>query len=189
MGVQIIFVVETNKNCKSDWMYIKDTINRFYDYDKAHVKLSTVYMGGRTKYERKEAEVKALINKYSKAAHNNKSIVIYCFDCDEYDKNYDDQCFLESVQQFCEKHDYKCVWFCKDIERVYLGRKVSDKQKQQEAKAFKSKKLINDIDLDRLSETHYRDNTSNILTILDKFVPQFKRRKQHTEELTDEQGE
>ncbi len=26
MGVQLIFVVETNKKCNSDWIYIKDTI-------------------------------------------------------------------------------------------------------------------------------------------------------------------
>ena len=32
MGVQFIFVVETNKGCKSDWIYIKETINYFYNY-------------------------------------------------------------------------------------------------------------------------------------------------------------
>ena len=29
MGVQLIFVVETNKKCKSDWIYIKDTIDYY----------------------------------------------------------------------------------------------------------------------------------------------------------------
>lgn len=29
MGLQLIFVVETNKKCKSDWIYIKDTIDYF----------------------------------------------------------------------------------------------------------------------------------------------------------------
>ena len=43
MGVQFIFVVETNKGCKSDWIYIKETINHFYNYDN-NVKLSEVYM-------------------------------------------------------------------------------------------------------------------------------------------------
>ena len=31
MGVQLIFVVETNKTCKSDWIYIKDTIDYFFE--------------------------------------------------------------------------------------------------------------------------------------------------------------
>ena len=51
MGLQLIFVVETNKKCKSDWIYIKDTIDKFYLYDMAHVKLSTVYLDGKTKYK------------------------------------------------------------------------------------------------------------------------------------------
>lgn len=35
MGLQLIFAVETNKTCKSDWIYIKDTISRFYTIDQA----------------------------------------------------------------------------------------------------------------------------------------------------------
>ena len=27
MGVQLIFVVETNKDCNSDWIYIKETVD------------------------------------------------------------------------------------------------------------------------------------------------------------------
>ena len=29
MGVQLIFTVETNKKCNSDWIYIKDTVEYF----------------------------------------------------------------------------------------------------------------------------------------------------------------
>ena len=46
MGVQLIFAVETNKNCNSDWIYIKDTIEQFYEYDRTQLKLSVVYMDG-----------------------------------------------------------------------------------------------------------------------------------------------
>ena len=49
MGRQFIFVVETNKKCQSDWMYIKDTIEHFYAFDRTQVKLSVVYMDGRGK--------------------------------------------------------------------------------------------------------------------------------------------
>lgn len=44
MGIQLIFVVETNKKCNSDWIYIKDTIEYFYDYNRTEVKFSPVYM-------------------------------------------------------------------------------------------------------------------------------------------------
>ena len=43
MGLQLIFVVETNKKCNSDWIYIKDTVEHFYEYDRTQVKLSPVY--------------------------------------------------------------------------------------------------------------------------------------------------
>ena len=64
MGVQFIFVVETNKGCKSDWIYIKETINHFYNYDN-NVKLSEVYMDGKGRYKYKEKEIR-----YSKSKFN-----------------------------------------------------------------------------------------------------------------------
>ncbi len=54
--LQIIFVVESNSTCKSDWIYIKDTIEQFYQYDRAHVKLSVIYMDGKGKYSNKEKD-------------------------------------------------------------------------------------------------------------------------------------
>ena len=48
------FVVETNKKCQSDWMYIKDTIEHFYAFDRTQVKLSVVYMDGRGNYEKRK---------------------------------------------------------------------------------------------------------------------------------------
>lgn len=44
MGLQLIFVVETNKKCKSDWIYIKDTIDRFFEYEQAQIKFSPIYI-------------------------------------------------------------------------------------------------------------------------------------------------
>lgn len=56
MGSQFIFVVETNKKCQSDWMYMKDSIEHFYTFDRTHVKLSTVYMDGRGNYKKKKSQ-------------------------------------------------------------------------------------------------------------------------------------
>ena len=51
MSLQLIFVVETNKTCKSDWIYIKDTIDYFFEYDRTAIKLTPVYMDGKGKYK------------------------------------------------------------------------------------------------------------------------------------------
>ena len=76
MGLQLVFVVETNKKCNSDWIYIKDTIEHFYKYDKAHVKFTPVYMDGRGKYEKKEKEIKNWIKQYASMTKANQTKVI-----------------------------------------------------------------------------------------------------------------
>ena len=106
MGLQLVFVVEANKKSKTDWIYIKETIDRFYKYDVVHLKLSTVYMGGKDKYLAKDKEVKSLISQYNGASSNNATKVIYCFDCDDYDSNPVDKEFLEKTQEFCKYNNY-----------------------------------------------------------------------------------
>ena len=54
MGVQLIFAVETNKKCNSDWIYIKDTVEHFYAYERTQLKLSVVYLDGKGNYSSKK---------------------------------------------------------------------------------------------------------------------------------------
>jgi hypothetical protein len=171
MGVQLIFVVETNKACNSDWIYIKDTIEHFYAYDRTSVKLSPVYMDGRGNYSsrKKENEIRSLISQYRATSKDNQSKVIYCFDCDEYSSNPADLKFLEDALQYCDSKGYAFVWFCKDIEQVYIGKKVDDSQKKKEAARFKAKKLIAHVEANRLSMNAYRINTSNIMRVFDQY--------------------
>ena len=169
MGLQLIFVVETDKKCNSDWIYIKDTINHFYQYNQAQVKLQPVYMGGKGNYVKKEKEISTLIAQYASASKSNQSRVIYCFDCDDFDSRPSDMQFLEKSQRYCMERKADLVWFCKDIERVYLGKKVDKRQKKWEAADFKAKKLIHKVKAKQLSTTRYLPNTSNIMNILDQY--------------------
>ena len=170
MGLQLIFVVETNKKCKSDWIYIKDTIDRFYQYDQAQVKLTPVYMDGKGKYKNKEKEISNMISQYSAGNKKNQSKVILCFDWDDYDSKPEDATFLTEAKRYCSEREYDFIWFCKDIERVYLGKKVDDKQKKNESAIFKTKKLINAVDKNKLAANNYQANTSNIMNIIDKYL-------------------
>lgn len=97
MGLQLIFAVETNKKCNSDWIYIKDTIEHFYSYERTQVKFSVVYMDGKGNYNsnKKEKEIKSLTAQYRSTSKTNRTSVIYCFDCDDYDNKIDDRNFLE----------------------------------------------------------------------------------------------
>ena len=170
MGLQLIFVVETNKKCKSDWIYIKDTIDRFYQYDQAQVKFSPVYMDGKGKYKNKEKEISSLISQYTAGNKKNQTKVIFCFDCDDYDSKPEDAEFLVNAKRYCDEKGYDFIWFCKDIERVYLGKKVDDSQKKKESATFKAKKLIDAVDKSKLIVKAYRANTSNIMSVIDQYL-------------------
>ena len=170
MGLQLIFVVETSKKCKSDWIYIKDTLDRFYQYNQAQVKFSPVYMDGKGKYKNKEKEISSLISQYAVGNKTNQSKVIFCFDCDDYDSKPEDAEFLVNAKRYCDGNGYDFIWFCKDIERVYLGKKVDDSQKKNESAMFKAKKLIDVVDESKLVVKDYRANTSNIMAIIDKYL-------------------
>ena len=149
MGVQYIFVVETNSKCKSDWIYIRDTIERFYQWNQPQIKLSVVYMNGKGNYKNKEKDIRSLSKQYQSAGKGNQSKVILCFDCDEYEKDMYDQQFLNDV-------------------RHYLGRSVEDKQKKKESAIFKAQNGIKHVDVNKLLVKNYRMNSSNLMCVLDK---------------------
>ena len=172
MGLQLIFVVETKKSCKSDWIYIKETIDRFYEYENTKVKFTPVYMDGKGKYKNKEREIKSYISQYSSTSKDNESKVIYCFDCDDYDSKPEDLVFLNNAHQYCNEKGYDFVWFCKDIEQVYIGKRIADKQKKAESAKFKMKKGIDKVEKIRLSAENYQLKTSNILKVFDQYLSQ-----------------
>ena len=166
MGLQLILVVETNEKCKSDWIYIKDTIEHFYQYNQAQTKFTPVYMDGKGKFKNKEREINTAISQYAHSNKANQSIVIYFFDCDKYDTKPEDAQFLIDAKLYCDTKAYDFVWFCKDIEQVYLGNSVADSQKKKTAASFKAKKGIKNIDKSKLLFNNYVVKTSCCLTIM-----------------------
>lgn len=170
MSLQLILVVETNEKCKSDWIYIKDTIEYFYQYNQVQTKFTPIYMGGKGRYKYKEKEIKTAISQYKYSNKENQSKVIYFFDCDKYDTKPEDAQFLKDAKQHCDTNGYDFVWFCKDIEQVYLGESVADTQKKKAAASFKAKKAINNIDKRNLLADDYKVKTSNIMKVLDKYL-------------------
>ena len=170
MGLQLIFAVEADSKCKSDWIYIKDTIEQFYQYNRTQVKFSPVYMGGKGNYEKKEKEISNLISQYSASSGKNQSKVIYCFDCDDYDIKPGDSKFLDAAEQYCCKRNAEFVWFCKDIEQVYLGTRIERSRKKEESVRFRTKKKINHIRADQLACTSYRTGASNLIAVLDHYL-------------------
>lgn len=172
MGLQLIICVETNKKCNSDYIYIKSSIEQFYSVDHGNVKLSPVYLDGKGNYSSKKIlkNINELSKLYRVSSEHNKSVVLCCFDCDEYDSKPEDMVFLDGAKSFCDQNGYQFVWFCKDIEQVYLGKSVSDNSKKNEANTFLRKKRIKDVKIDKLKATRYQNGKSNLCVVLDDYL-------------------
>lgn len=75
MGLQLILCVETNKKTQSDYIYIKETIEHFYKFDPTQVKISPVYMDGKTHYKEKKKDINNYIKKYESVSSNKKVLL------------------------------------------------------------------------------------------------------------------
>ena len=172
MGTQLIICVETNKRNRSDYMYIKSTIDHFYHLDQANIKLSPIYMDGKGNYTSKKVkkEIETDIKQYHAASPNNKSVVIICLDCDDYDIKPEDERFISEARDYCKQNHFRFVWFCKDIERVFIGNKVSDSMKKKEAEIFLKKKKILQVNEQHLRALNYQNMRSNICCVLDDYL-------------------
>ena len=172
MGTQLIICVETNQKCKSDFIYIKDAIEQFYLLDNASVKLSPVYMDGKGNYcsTKTLKKIAKYSRDYSVTSKNAKNVVLCCVDCDEYDSKPEDVTFLQNVKKFCEESGYHFVWFCKNIEMVFLGMSISDSEKYREARLFKSKRKIVQVDIQKMRAKDYRNKHSNLCSVLDEYL-------------------
>lgn len=183
MRIQFIFCVETDEKCMSDKMYIKDTIKRFFEYDEAMVKFSYVFMRGKGKYNSKRVldNIQKYVKEFSINDTNSRkkkdssdhekscSVIIYCFDCDDYDIDPEPRKFLEDVSQYCHDNKYEFVWFCKDIERVYIGEKIPKSMKKKRAERFMRKNKIKKLHKERLTADRYGENRSNLLRVLSQY--------------------
>lgn len=166
MGLQLIFCVETNKKADTDWVYIVEAIRNKYMLPP-QISLSKIYMETKSKYDSRK--VLGEIEKRTKC-YNGETRVIYCIDTDAYESNYEQKKELDEIKSFCEKHNYDLVWFCHDVEEVFLGKQLENSQKKKEAGVFRSSKGIERVKEEKLMATEIRNKSSNLLKVLDKYL-------------------
>jgi DhnA family fructose-bisphosphate aldolase class Ia len=167
MAVQMILCVETNKSADTDYVYIYDTINRWYKIDNK-AKLSKINMNTKSRYNSKDVVKK--IAQMKKSFVLGETWVVYFIDTDHYERNAEQARELNEISNYCKDNGYDLVWFCHDVEEVFWGHKISDSEKVQEASAFRRKKKIEEIQIDKLLSNEMRVRTSNILNVLDKYL-------------------
>ena len=167
MGIQMILCLETNKRANTDYIYIKEVLEYLYQQNN-QIKISIVYMNTKSKYQCKN--VLREIERKTRDYIHGKTKVIYCIDTDDYEKNAKHAAEFSEIQQFCERTGYDLIWFCHDVEEVFLGKKIPDSSKVQEAGAFRRKNRIAKLSLKELSRNTMGTCHSNILNVLDKYL-------------------
>ena len=165
---QVILCVETNKQANTDVGYIDAVIKKLY-YIDTEIKLQYEYFSGKGGY--KDSTVLKKIEKDIKALKERSlSEVIYFVDADKYDSNPEDQQLNTDIENFCRQNGYKFVWFCRDIEEVFLHKTVDDSKKKEEVAKFKKGNNLGKATEATLSATSMSKKKSNMLLILDRVL-------------------
>lgn len=172
MGIQLLFVVETNEKSKSDYIYIKSIVDYVYNGRMLNdVKFSPVYMRGKGNYNQRR-----VTNQIASLCKQYKSIgitkVIYCVDTDQFDKDPEDEKILEDIETYCKKNEYDFVWFCHDIEEVFLGHSIPKSDKTECAKRYAARNGIDSVDIGNLMSKKMAKKKSNLINVLNKYIEQ-----------------
>ncbi len=165
-----LFLVETNRDCKSDEKYISDFIKYFYDVRGD--KIEFIYLNGKGNYDKKEREINEKIAKYIRINKKdlNSSVRKYlCIDLDNEYRNMQDININEKIMRYAREKGYFFIWFYENIERVFLKKNVDDSQKKRESDIFILKNKIRNVNVRDFccSKDELRSGSSNLKTILD----------------------
>lgn len=171
MNNRILFCVETTQQANTDYPYIRDTIDYYYEVPRKTV-IRPIYLGSKTRYNSRS--VRENIKKQSGTSGNTH--VIYCIDTDSRSISEDNNHLTERIREYCNKQGYDFIFFCRDVEDVYHGRQLPDTEKVQAVRRFRSRRLIETIKSENLKSKEYRYHCSNILNVLDQYLPRKKKR-------------
>ena len=170
MSRQILLCVETNKKARTDYLYIKSVIKKYYQDDKKII-YRPVFMDSKTKYNSKD-KVKEIKNK--KTAYRGESIVIYFVDVDDYDISSVTKQLFDEIEKYCETMNYDFVYFSRDVEDVFLGNQIHDSDKVKKAEEFNRKNLIDGVKKVNLNVKTKKRHCSNIMIVFDKYWNRIK---------------
>ena len=140
-------------------MYIKSTLDYYYEPRTYGIK--KIFATTKSLLIKQEKKIEKLCNMTER-----KPVIIVIADYDQ------DEPLNDIITKYCLNKSYALIWMNSDVEEVYLGEKISRKDKEKKAIAFQIKKNKLIPKLNNLSETNplNKSKSSNILTILDKYL-------------------
>ena len=170
--LQLLLVVETSEEDKSDTIYINEVLRRYFDL--SDINIQWIPLDGKTHY--KDKKIQSRINSLTrmfKSNANGSTTTIYFIDTDSTKKEYKPGSFFYNLQEFVKEKGYELVWFCKNAENVFLHVEPGSlDNKTEAAKEFAVKNGIESIKKEALSKIAIELNCSNILVVLSKYIPE-----------------
>lgn len=91
-------------------------------------------------------------------------------DTDFYELNQEHKRDFEEIFEYCKNNGDELIWFCHDVEEVFIGKKVSDTDKVKTAREFNKNNKISMINVNKLQQSERKAYTSNMIVVLDKYL-------------------
>lgn len=171
-----IFVVETTKDNNSDYIYISKFLkNRFILNPNTVVK--TVYAAGKGNLFSSKVgkDIRSLTKDFLSQDRDDSRVEVFLFvdtdDMSDSPNANENRMKTEKVAAYCKTNGYHLVWFYRDVEDVFWGCSIPQKQKRQKAIAF-SDDAMNRLDVTKLCCDDYcrcSRGTSNLYGVLKHF--------------------
>ena len=164
---QLIIVNESNRQTKSDYMYIRSFIDHFFKVDQ-YIRLYPVYLNGKGNYDNRS--IRKEIETETKLFKQGITYVVYCLDTDNLESDPNASSFCKKLEEFCNRNGYYLVFFNRDIEEVFLGKRIDSSDKKKAAESFLRKRNIEYIDLEKFKSKVKRRYFSNLYLVLDQLL-------------------
>ena len=169
--MQIVLFCEASSESGTDFSYIREYIHDRYPDKRRLIHIDKVSLGSKTKYEKGKRKAADLIKKYALQHKHEKQVVICCFDTDIGKTGAEET--NDKIVAFCKTNGYELVWFHRDIEEVFLGNHIPDKDKLRCAKNFVERGNVKGIKDKKMMVPDPRKGnlgTSNLKGVLDKYL-------------------
>ena len=171
-----IFIVEADNKSKIDFIYISKYLRHFFTIGKQDV-IRSVFLGGKGNYKKnsKGNEIKSIVEKFRSFKRDDDRVVVFCcVDIDDISRTgsaHENRMYAKTIQDYCCDKNWEFVWFHETIEEVFVGRRVSDKEKSRAANSLSEKGLesLNVYSFKYVSYLGCVSGTSNLDIVLGKY--------------------
>lgn len=171
MRIQLIFCVEADGNSGTDWVYIKSVLYHYFVITNSII-IKPVFMGGKGNYRKQKVikKIRDRVKTFDARNRDGKTIVLYCIDTDDLHKDSNRRREFEDISKYCDENGYELIWFCRDVEEVFWGERISGKEKLKYASKFRQDNRVEKVDVFNIESNKYAFRTSNILSVLERHL-------------------